>query len=308
LKISRKKIGYYRERSHEIIEILHCPIADPLINRILDSLREALSSLSLLWKSEEVEINVSPHEEKGVLLVHLPSVQKKEREMATALLRRHPFLKGILLKTRRDRFSCGDPFLIYNVSLSLSGKQEELRFRVSPGSFSQIHTEQNQALIETVIDLSRVHQDERVLDLYSGIGNFTLPLALLSRKAIGVEEDNTAVQDACWNARLNRIDRVTFLHRRVKEGLVHWEGDKPDLVLLDPPRTGAADAVSPITELGPKRIVYVSCDPPTLARDLRLFSEKGYSLRAVSLIDMFPQTYHMEVAALLAPDAEPERG
>jgi 23S rRNA (uracil1939-C5)-methyltransferase len=116
---------------------------------------------------------------------------------------------------------------------------------------------------------------------------------------VGVEENKAAVEDARFNAGENGIQRCDVIHGRVEDVLKHWTRDKPDLVVLDPPRAGGKKIVRLIAGLKPKKIVYVSCEPTTLSRDLGLFAENGYSLQRLSLIDMFPQSYHMEVVALL---------
>jgi 23S rRNA (uracil1939-C5)-methyltransferase len=174
-----------------------------------------------------------------------------------------------------------------------------IELRTSPGSFFQVNLEQNQALIRTVLEFSGVNEAERVLDLYAGVGNFTLPLAVASQEAWGIEESRTAVEDARFNAEKNGIKNCRFVQGKVEDILDHWAGERPDLMILDPPRTGCKTVLDQVVRLKPKRIVYVSCEPTTFSRDLRLFSEREYGLRGLALIDMFPQSYHMEVVGLL---------
>ncbi len=295
LKIRGKGIGYYQERSHRLVDIDHCPISHPFINEILSLLRSERASL---FPVEEIEINISPEEKRGVLVLHLPSFSSRVEAFGKDLLRNHPLIKGMVLETKRARTFLGDPSLNFMVSLVQNGEKRTFMFRASPGSFFQINPEQNQALIQTVLQFAKVKEGEEVLDLYSGIGNFTLPLAALAGEVTGVEENERAVEDARFNAEANGVKQCALLHARVEETLRNGVLGRPDLILLDPPRTGCKEGVNGIAGLGPKRIVYVSCDPATLARDLRLFFEKGYSLQTIRLIDMFPQTYHMEAVAL----------
>jgi 23S rRNA (uracil1939-C5)-methyltransferase len=144
-----------------------------------------------------------------------------------------------------------------------------------------------------------VNQEENVLDLYAGVGNLTLPLALGVKKIFGIEENGLAIEDARFNAERNEIRNCDFIHGRVEDVLMSWKRENPDLIVLDPPRTGCKTVLDQMVRLKPKKIVYVSCEPTTFSRDLRLFTERGYSLQKLGLIDMFPQTYHMEVLGLL---------
>ena len=296
LKTEGKALGYYQERSHHIVDIEHCPIAHPLVNQLILLLRERLPFLS---QFEEVEISVSPEEKKGVLLLHPLSFAKEMRTFAKELLQDHSILKGIMISGKGRFTSIGNPFLTFSVSFDRAGEKRGWSLRASPESFFQVNVEQNQVLLQTVLRFGEVNKGESVLDLYAGIGNFTLPLALGAREVLGIEENEKAVEDARFNIERNGITQCRMKRGRVEEVLKNWNGEAPDLVVLDPPRSGGKEVVNQIIGLKPKRIAYVSCDPTTLSRDLRLFSEKGYSLQEVSLIDMFPQTYHMEVVALL---------
>jgi len=296
LKTGEKTLGYYQERSHHIVDIEHCPIAHPLVNQLILLLRDRLPFLS---QFEEVELSVSPEEKKGVLHFHPLSFAKEMRTFARDLLQDHSMLKGVTISGKGRFTSIGDPSLTFSVSLDPAGQKKEWSLRASPESFFQVNVEQNQALLQTVLKFGEVKEGESVLDLYAGIGNLTLPLALGSKEVMGIEENEKAVEDARFNLERNGITQCWMNRGRVEEVLKNWNGKEPDLVVLDPPRAGGKEVVNQIIGLKPKRIVYVSCDPTTLSRDLRLFSGKSYFLQAVSLIDMFPQTYHMEVVALL---------
>jgi 23S rRNA (uracil1939-C5)-methyltransferase len=154
-------------------------------------------------------------------------------------------------------------------------------------------------LIQRVLEFADAKGNEMTLDLYAGIGNITLPLAMVSKEIWGIEENGVAVKDARFNAERNGIENCSFIHGKVEDVLKRWRREKPNLIVLDPPRTGCKTILDQVISLKPKKIVYVSCEPTTLARDLRLFSAKGYALHGLALIDMFPQTYHMEVIGLL---------
>jgi 23S rRNA (uracil1939-C5)-methyltransferase len=296
LKAKGEAMGYYQERSHRIVDIDHCPIAHPLVNEIIFSLRKAFP---FLFQMEEMEINVSPEEGKGVLVLHPLPFHQRTKDLRKDFLQLHPVLKGIAVVTKKGFIPFGDPYLNFTISLNRWGKKSVLRFRTSPESFFQVNLEQNRSLIQTVLEFSDVNKDERVLDLYAGVGNLTLPLALASKKAWGIEENRMAVEDARLNTERNGIKNCNFIQGRVEDILKHWRGERPDLIILDPPRMGCKAVLDQVVRLKPNKIVYTSCEPTTFARDLRLFSEKGFHLQRLSLVDMFPQTYHMEVIGLL---------
>jgi len=299
LRTEGKALGYYRERSHHIVDIESCAIAHPLINQLIPLLRE---ELPLLSRFTEVEINVSPEEEKGILILHPLSYAQEMKSLAKKFLRDHSILKGIAFENKGRFVALGDPFLTFSLFLDGESDMKGLNLRISPQSFFQVNPVQNQALIQTVLKFGNVKETESVLDLYAGVGNFTLPLALRSKEVLGIEENGKAVEDARFNILRNGITRCHMTRGRVEEVLKNWKRGRPDLIVLDPPRRGAKEAVNQIAGLKSSRIVYVSCDPTTLSRDLRLFSENGYHLDGLSLVDMFPQTYHMEIVALLNPD------
>jgi 23S rRNA (uracil1939-C5)-methyltransferase len=311
LKVKGKAIGYYQERSRRIVDITHCPISHPLVNRIISVLRAQQDAFGNM---EEIEINVSPGEEQGVLLFHPHSNDQRFEHFAKQFYPHptppprggreregvsQPVLKGIAIAKKEGWTQFGNPSLSFTVPFPEGEKERNLSFRISPGSFSQVNFEQNEKLIQTVVEFSNVMKSERVLDLYAGVGNLTLPLAIHAGEVWGIEENRVAVEDAKFNAEQNGIRNARFIEGKAEEVLKDWKTGRPNQMILDPPRAGCKKVVDLIAGLEPKKIVYVSCEPTTLSRDLRLFCERGYSLQKLCLIDMFPQTYHMEVVALL---------
>jgi len=296
LKVKGNSIGYYQERSNQLVDIDHCPISHPLVNRIILLLRREMPSFPAL---KEIDINVSPEEGKGVLILHPFLFRQGFKNLLKAFLRDHPMIRGLSAIRKGDSEFMGDPFL--NISIPLNRPQwgKKIRLRASAESFFQVNLQQNQTLIETVLNFSDVKKNERVLDLYAGVGNLTLPLAIEAKEIFGIEENRMAIEDARFNAEENGISNCDFIPGRVEDILKRWERRRPDLIVLDPPRTGCKAIVDQIAGLKPEKIVYVSCEPTHLSRDLRLFSQNGYHLQKVGLIDMFPQTYHMEVVGLL---------
>ena len=291
LKVKGKAMGYYQEGTHQIVDVDHCPISHPLVNQIIQKLR---GELDALLRMEEIEINVSPEERRGVLLFHPHSYDQRAEYFMKELLQSQPVLRGIAITQKDGLHLFGDPTLNFTIPLSQKREKRELKLRISPGSFSQVHPEQNQRLVQTVLQFSEVDQEDRVFDLYAGVGNLTLSLAMEAREVLGIEENRMAFEDAQFNAGRNGIKNCHFIQGRVEDVFLDWKRETPDLIVLDPPRTGCKMILDQVVRLKPKKIIYVSCEPTTFARDIRLFSERGYSLQRLGLIDMFPQTFHIE--------------
>jgi len=181
-----------------------------------------------------------------------------------------------------------------------------LRLRVSPEAFFQVHTEQAERLYALAAELAGLRGTERVFDLYSGIGTIALCLALRAREVVGIESVEPAVADAIENARSNEIDNARFFAGDVRTALrpLVEEAGRPDVLVVDPPRAGLSQKiVRRVLETGAPRIVYVSCNPTTLAPNARQMTDAGYRLSAVRPVDMFPQTPHIECVALLERDS-----
>jgi 23S rRNA (uracil1939-C5)-methyltransferase len=178
----------------------------------------------------------------------------------------------------------------------------DLRFLISPEAFFQTNTEMAERLYAIATEFAQLRGSERVFDLYCGIGTIALTVAARAREVIGVELVESAVADAIENAKLNEIENVSFFAGDIRTSmreLVERVG-RPDVCLIDPPRAGlSAKVVRRIIEAGPSRIVYVSCNPTTLAPNAAQLVEAGWTLKRVRPVDMFPQTPHIESVALL---------
>lgn len=295
LKVGGRTLGYFRERSHEIVDIDHCPISDPLVNQTIQQLRRELTAF---LEMEGIEVNVSRDEERVVLILHSLLWNRYSEDFVRKFFQNHPILKGIAIVSRNGLKRLGDPSLNFTVSLHRSGEKRTLGFRASALSFFQVNPEQNRRLIGTVLEFSEATKNEILLDLYAGIGNFTLPLAAEASKVTGVEENRAAIEDARFNAEKNGIKNCDFVQGKAEEVLNNL-GERPDHIILDPPRAGCKTIMGQVVGLKPRSIIYVSCEPATFSRDIRLFAEHGYFLQRLGLIDMFPQTYHMEVIGML---------
>ena len=298
LRVKGNSVGYFQEKTHRLVEIEHCPISHPIVNQIIRFIRQALPSILPI---RAIEINVSPEEGKGVLIIHPhlfdPRLKNVLKEWGLAC----PSLKGIVISKKEGGTLFGDPHLNFIIPSNQHNLPPLLNLRTSPDSFFQVNLKQNQALIQTVLRFSETNRNERVLDLYAGVGNLTLPLTMNAGEVWGIEENRVAVEDAKFNAERNGIRNARFIQGKVEDVLKDWKTERPDQIILDPPRAGCKKVVDQMVRLELKKIIYVSCEPTTFARDLHILSERRYHLQKLALIDMFPQTYHMEVVGLLSP-------
>jgi 23S rRNA (uracil1939-C5)-methyltransferase len=178
-----------------------------------------------------------------------------------------------------------------------------LTFRLSPASFYQVNHHQAQVLYEKAIALADLHGTEIVLDLYCGTGTITLAMARAAGQVIGVEVVPQAIGDAQENARRNGIENARFFCADAGQAAARLlsEGIRPDVITVDPPRKGLSpEVIRTVAEMAPQRVVYVSCDPATLARDVKLFEEMGYQFCSAEAVDLFPRTKHVETVCLMS--------
>jgi 23S rRNA (uracil1939-C5)-methyltransferase len=190
---------------------------------------------------------------------------------------------------------CGEEDLV------ISCDTPPLALAYKAGGFSQINLEQNRSLLDAVLSAAALQGHERVLDLYCGMGNFSLPLARRCGEVVGVEDYAPSIAQAKINARQNKLHNLRFYARPAAGALRAYGQDAPfDLVVLDPPREGASDVCRELIDLAPPRILYISCDPATQARDLKILLQNGYHCVSAQPFDFFPQTHHIESLAILA--------
>lgn len=299
LHVKEDRIGFFAAHSYEIVEIEDCKIAHSLINRIIKDIKDALP-LSSLQKLAGIEIMVSPEEVLGVLILHTARPLSQADENAIRLQSgRIPDVKRCVIQgpgglPAQMDFSRED-------SLKLFVQEGDgLTYFLFPGVFAQVNTSQNDILITKVKEWAGVSSDHKALDLFCGMGNFTLPLAGKAKEVTGIEAHPLSVKNAIFNKTVNRLDNITFLQEEVAAGIDTLIREKQcfDLILLDPPRQGCRDIIKKLPFLKPSSILYISCDPATLARDINYLQAEGFDLVRSQPLDMFPQTYHIESLSL----------
>lgn len=280
-------IGFYREMSSANVEIDSCPVADGVINKAVSRLSHVLSSIADPgYPLEKVYLSSDGAKAHITLLPRFKSAPASLGSLARHLKRYE--------ETENVSMSGGDEA---EFELSFSG----LRFLTAPSVFTQSNTPVNEALIGTVLEWAGLRGTETVLDLYSGAGNFSIPLAASAKRVVSVEVNKRSAALAKRSAALNGLNNITYHIAPCEEYLRDEDPEvRPlDIAVLDPPREGAKEAVAGIARLAPEKVIYVSCDPATLARDVRMFGDSGYALERVKPFDMFPQTYHIESVSLL---------
>ena len=284
-------IGYYQAGSSTLSAAEECPILSPRLAETLGKLRQLLAEGKLPGALGEVEAFADAAEQTILLNASGESFHAPAASVAAALRQALPRADTILLQeTKRDHFELFGPgFIHYEVAGT--------RYRVGHLSFFQV----NRYLVEEL--LRAVVAEERgalALDLFAGVGLFTLPLARQFERVVGVESDVAAARDLQANIEAERSS-AQQADLTVESFLASWK-ETPELVVLDPPRAGVAEnALKRLVQLAPERIRYLSCDPSTLARDLAALTGVGapYEIREVHLFDLFPQTYHIETLAVL---------
>lgn len=292
-------LGFYELMSRRLIEVKECPLLHAPANEILAGLREWLDREKGKVSATGVDIHVAPDEEKGI--IRLKTEGAVFPTLAESLGRGVRGVKGCFVEGKR-KVAWGELTLLETWP-SIFG-ESPLQMRTSFESFSQINPYQNRNLIQRVVEWAELSGEEQVVDLFCGSGNLTLPLAQRSRRVWGIDQDRRAIEQARDNGQRNQISNCSFIPGSVREGIeeVISEVDAVDLVVLDPPRAGAWQALQSLVSLRPQKILYVSCEPPTFVRDVRRLAGFGYSLKRVQPLDMFPQTYHIELVAELTAD------
>ena len=306
--------GVYQSSTHNIVPLDSCLIEDEKADEIIVTVRKLLKSFKLRPFNENTMQGFLRHVlirrgfatgEIMVVLVTGPGEFRDSAKFVNALLGRHPGITTIV-RNINDRFT----------SLVLGEKSEVLfgsgyiedvlcgcRFRISPKAFYQVNPVQTEVLYRKALDFAGLNGTQTVIDAYCGTGTIGIIAAGKAKKVIGVEVNPDAVADAKVNAGLNGVDNIEFREDDAGKFMTKLaEGGKSaDVVIMDPPRAGASlDFLRALVTLAPQSIVYISCNPETLARDLSFLTRKGYTVRRIQPVDMFPWTEHVETVVLLS--------
>ena len=306
--------GVYQSSTHRVVPVDSCQIEDETADRIIVDIRKMMKSFRITPYDEAAERGLLRHVlvKRGfstgqvmVVLVTSSPVFPSRNNFVKALLRLHPEITTILLNVNKMHTSLvlgEDERVLYGpgyIEDVLCG----LTFRISAKSFYQINPVQTEVLYRTAISLAGLTGQEAVVDAYCGVGTIGLAASRQAGRVIGVELNRDAVRDAITNARRNRIANARFYAGDAGEFMTAMaqEGESAGVVFLDPPRAGSSQAfLSALARLGPQRVVYISCNPETQARDLRFLTAHGYRALTAQPVDMFPWTEHVETVVLLS--------
>ncbi|GJM16479.1 MAG: putative RNA methyltransferase [Thermodesulfobacteriota bacterium] len=281
-------LGYNQKGSTRKVSIKSCPISEEIVDKTITKISDVLSSLG------------DPH--FPLDKIHISSNGVKSQITLVPVHNR----KGDTLKTLHRHLKRHQE--TENVSIAGIGETGfefsilGNKFMTTPSAFNQVNSSINELMINTVIEWAELNENTTVLDLYSGIGNFSIPLAQASKEVLGIEISKNSVKLANKNAELNSVTNIVFQNASSEDAItiLNDQEEKFDLVVLDPPREGAKEIIDGLVKLDPEKIIYVSCDPATLARDLKKLDELGYKVVKIRPFDMFPQTFHIESITMLS--------
>jgi len=305
--------GFFAFGSHRIVDIDHCEIQHPLGNQIMREVKELARHFGVPIYDERTHRGVLRHilarvgrgsgQAMAVLVTNGPEFPAGKK-IATALMERVPGLVGVAqnINPAQTNVVLGRKTRLLAGQESITDYIGDLEFAISPVSFFQVNPEQTEVLYGKALAYAGLTGSDTVIDLYCGIGTISLFLARQAKEVIGIELVPDAVEDAQANAERNRIGNARFICADAAVELPNLvaKGTRADVIVVDPPRKGCDEPVlRAMAETGAKRIVYVSCNPATLARDLGLLAAMGYRTVEVQPVDMFPQTAHVECVALL---------
>ncbi len=309
--------GYYRKGSHKLVNLNQCPVQDSRLDPFLAQIKQDIEAKGWGIYNEARETGKLRHlalrigRKTGEVLLTLITTDwnlEGIEDQAETWLNQFPELVGVCLNQNPQR----NNIILGNETRCIAGKEvlrEEfarLTFFLRPDTFFQVNTETAEALCYHILDQLALTGTETVIDAYCGVGTFTLPLAKEAKQVVGIESQASAIEQGKHNAEYNQIKNVTFAVGNVGNMLPQLEMT-PDVVFLDPPRKGCDRAVlDTLIQTRPPRIVYLSCRPATLARDLKILAAGGYEITQIQPADFFPQTAHIECAVFLKVGNSPK--
>ena len=305
--------GFFRKNSHDLLPIEDFYIQDPVIDQVIIFVRDLLRRFDLkpydekegtgLIRNLVVRRGHYSGEIMVILVTSRPKIFRVE-QLIERLTEAFPAIKSIMQNIndqpgnaifgREFRTLYGQDF----ITDSMLGKQ----FQIAAPAFYQVNTEMAEKLYQTAFDFADFKKEDIVLDAYSGIGTIGLSLADQVQQVYGVEVIPEAVENSQRNAELNGITNASYVCTPAEKAIQTWldQGIKADVILVDPPRKGLIESfITSSVSMEPQRIVYISCNPATMARDIKLYQELGYELKKVQPVDLFPQTHHVEAVSLL---------
>ncbi|WP_272032015.1 23S rRNA (uracil(1939)-C(5))-methyltransferase RlmD [Oceanobacillus kimchii] len=307
-------VGFYQKRSHRILQNQDtCHIQDEAINEVLPFTRQLMNKYGIQAYDEKshrgqlrhIMVRVG-HHTKDIMIVFVTKTSKfpEKDRIIKELTEQFPQVKSIVqnVNDQRTNVVLGKKTKVLWGESYIYDKIGNLTFAISPKSFFQVNPVQTKILYDKALEYANIDKDDVVIDAYCGIGSISLFLAQKAKKVYGIEVVPEAIEDAKMNAEINGMNNVEFSVGQAEKVMPKWkeQGLDPDVIVVDPPRKGCdVDFLEAMIAMKPKRIVYVSCNPSTLARDLRILEDGGFETKQVQPVDMFPSTNHVECVAEL---------
>ena len=311
------EVGFYRKGSHHFVPMKDFTIQDQRIDEILQATLTILNRYELSAYDEQTQKGLIRHlmvrrgfysHEAMVVIVTNGKSFPHEDQIANEIIKSMPDVKSVIqnVNNRNTNVILGDHDIVLAGASTITDTLNGLKFKISAHSFYQVNPQQTEVLYNEAIKQAGLTGNETVIDAYCGIGTISLNLAKHARKVYGVEIVPEAIADAKTNAQLNHIDNVDFEVGNAEEWMGKWEsqGINPDVIVVDPPRKGLTNSlIHSAAAMNPKKIVYVSCNPATLVRDIQQFMDEGYHVsQPIQPVDQFPMTQHIESVTLLERD------
>lgn len=301
--------GVYKKNSHDVVDIESCQIEDPEADAIIREIKGLLKSFKIKTYDEDTGYGLLRHVlvRKGyytgefmVVLVLASPILPSKNNFVKALRKNHPNISTVVINVNDKKTSMvlGERNIVVYGKGFIEDKLCGCTFRISPNSFYQVNPEQTEHLYEKAIACAKLTGKEKVIDAYCGTGTIGIIASQKAKEVLGVELNKDAIKDAITNAKRNEVKNIRFVNEDAGKYMVSMAEKKEtaDVVIMDPPRSGSDEAfLSSVVKLSPKRIVYVSCGPESLARDLKYLVKKGYVVEEATPFDMFPMTAHTEV-------------
>lgn len=305
--------GTYKEKTHHVINVDSCQIDDVLSDQIIYDIRNMLKSFKIKTYDEDTNYGLLRHVmvrrgftsgEVMVVLVLSNPILPSKNNFVKAIRKLHPEISTVIININDKKTS----MVLGERNITIYGKGfilDELcgyTFKLSPNSFYQVNSVQTEKLYALAMEYAQLTGKEKVIDTYCGIGTIGMVAARNAKEVLGVELNRSAVKDAINNAKANNVNNIRFFNADSGEFMTDManKGEKADVVFMDPPRAGSDEAfLAAVTTLAPSRLVYISCNPQTLARDLDYLTKHGYKVQKAQPVDMFPFTKHVETVVLM---------
>lgn len=306
--------GIYEEDTHKVVNVEECLLEDKRASAIIKTIKDMLKSFKITVYNEKSGFGLLRHvlirtgHISGEILVTLvlsSPILPSKNNFIKSLLKKHPDITTVVLNVndKKTTMVLGER----NIVLYGKGFIEDTLcnkvFRISPNSFYQINSEQTEKLYAKALEYAQLTGKEVVLDAYCGIGTIGIVAADMAKSVIGIELNKNAVADAKNNAKRNKVNNISFYQGDAGDFMASMseKGEKVDVVMMDPPRSGSSEAfLNSIIKMRPQRVVYISCNPETLAEDLKYITKKGYTMEKATPYDLFCHTRHVECVVLMS--------